>query len=580
MSETVYKIDIPNRNYSNWSVFDSIRLNQIHLSNFNPFASKLMMNDHFKIGDTGNVEIVHSSVRTNKHIPAVLIISGNKTYGKFKNKLLYKCIPDDIRLPSFLIPYDMKKIGFSKVFKNKYISFYYESWNDKNPHGRIDQVIGDVDILDHFYEYQLYCKALHASIQNFQKDTSRAMQAHSNSHDMIIKNIRQSYDGIEDRTNIKDWYIFSIDPENCLDFDDAFSIKTIDTDKYLVSIYISNVSLLIDGLNLWNSFSERVSTIYLPDRKKPMLPTILSDSLCSLQENRKRLAFVMDFIIHNGIIVSIKYSNVCIEVQKNFHYQEPNLLGNRHYTILFAVVKELSVKYPYIKRLQDSHDLVAYLMVFMNYYSAKEMKKHNTGIFRSNITKDNESGSTATAELPENVGDFIKIWKSSSGQYIRGDSLETDDDTTHTFLNVDAYIHITSPIRRLVDLLNMIVLQEKLGIVRLSTSASKFYDRWNKQIDYINVTMRSIRKVQTDCDLLHLCTNNPFVLEKTYNGYIFDKVIRGDGLFQYVVYIPDIRMIMRIVSRDEFINYECKLFRLFLFHDEDRFKKKIRIHLL
>ena len=37
------------------------------------------------------------------------------------------------------------------------------------------------------------------------------------------------------------------------------------------------MSLKDDHLNIWESFSRRVSTIYLPDRKRPMLPTILSD---------------------------------------------------------------------------------------------------------------------------------------------------------------------------------------------------------------------------------------------------------------------------------------------------------------
>ena len=38
----------------------------------------------------------------------------------------------------------------------------------------------------------------------------------------------------------------------------------------------------------------RISTIYLPDKKRPMLPTILSDCLCSLQANKNRIAFVLD----------------------------------------------------------------------------------------------------------------------------------------------------------------------------------------------------------------------------------------------------------------------------------------------
>ena len=63
-------------------------------------------------------------------MPGVLLLDGNKTYGRQKNgnkikqgKLLYKCIPDDMRLPAFLVPYEIKNMGFSKVFKNLYVLF-------------------------------------------------------------------------------------------------------------------------------------------------------------------------------------------------------------------------------------------------------------------------------------------------------------------------------------------------------------------------------------------------------------------------------------------------------------------------
>jgi exoribonuclease R len=63
----------------------------------------------------------------------------------------------------------------------------------------------------------------------------------------------------------------------------------------------------MDVLNLWDSFSRRISTIYLPDKKRPMLPTILSDCLCSLQENVRRVAFVMDVFIKENEIIDIKF---------------------------------------------------------------------------------------------------------------------------------------------------------------------------------------------------------------------------------------------------------------------------------
>ena len=54
--------------------------------------------------------------------------------------------------------------------------------------------------------------------------------------------------------------------------------------------------------------------------------------------------------------------------------------------------------------------------------------------------------------------------------------------------------------------------------------------------------MRYIRRVQNDCslDVPNLCVNNE-CLDKVYEGYIFDKIIRNDKLYQYMVYIPEIK---------------------------------------
>jgi exoribonuclease R len=147
-------------------------------------------------------------------------------------------------------------------------------------------------------------------------------------------------------------------------------------------------------------------------------------------------------------------------------------------------------------------------------------------------------------------------------------------------LDMDAYIHITSPIRRLVDLLNMIKLQSVLGLVSLSENVDKFYDKWLRDLDYINVTMRSIRKVQCDCTLLDLCHNNPEVMEKEYNGYLFDKISRNDGLYQFIVFLPELKLSSRITMRENYDNFDCRKFKLYLFNDEEKFKRKIRLNML
>ena len=568
---TQYKVIIEDRGYTTWTFHNANTFEKLEL-NLNPLTHKLFTNDIFIVSKTLELSILHSSIRVGGAIPGVLVLKNNKTYGRKNGRLLYKCIPDDTRIPSFLVPYDMKNMGFSKVFMNLYVTFTFDSWNEKHPNGTLYQVIGPVDSLDNFYEYQLYCKSLNTSIQKFTKDTSKALK--SKSHDAFIENIRVNYPSIEDRTSVKEWYIFSIDGSKTVDFDDAFGLNILENGCLQLSVYISNVTIWMDILNLWDSFSQRISTIYLPDRKRPMLPTILSECLCSLQSNHTRITFTMDIIMNNDYeIKEVKYSNTMIKVAKNFIYEEPDLLSNYKYNQLLNVTKELSKKYKYVTNLRNSYDLVTYLMILMNYNSAKEMLKYNNGIFRSSII---HSEIKVPEELPEDVGKFIKIWNSSSCQYIDGSNV----NVKHELLDVDSYIHITSPIRRLVDLLNIIKFQQNTGIISLSENANNFYNKWFQELDYINVTMRAIRKIQNDCSLLDLCFNNPLVLETKYEGYSFDKLQRGDGLFQCIIYLPELKLVSRITTRVNLNNFEKKMYKLILFHDEEKFKKKIRLQLI
>ena len=583
-----YKLYVNDRSYSSWEVFDSENLTKTILD-FNPIESKLFSNDVFTIDSNNKVVLLHSSIRCGPAMPGVLVLAGNKTYGrqhKMKEgqtytkkhaemaggKLLYKCIPDDMRLPSFLVPYEIKNMSFSKVFKNLYVTITFDQWEDKHPRAKLDNVIGPVDVLDNFYEYQLYCKSLNASIQKFQKDTSRALE--SKSHEGVIETVKLKYPNIQDRTDQKFWHIITIDPPKSQDFDDGFSIVDLENGIQQLSIYISNVTIWMDVLNLWNSFSRRISTIYLPDKKRPMLPTILSDCLCSLQENVTRIAFVMDIFIKNDEIVDIKYANCFIKVAKNYCYEEPKLLADQKYHLILDAAHKLSFKHRYINNVRNSHETVCYLMILMNYHCAKELIKYKTGIFRSTIIKKEFP---VPDTVPDDVGRFIKIWNSASGQYIDGSEIV---DKRHEILDMDAYIHITSPIRRLVDLLNIIKFQQVTGIIQLSENVDKFYNKWLGDINYINVTMRSIRKVQCDCTLLDLCHNNPEVMEKEYDGYLFDKINRNDGLFQYIVFLPELKLSSRITMRDNIDDFSCKKFKLFLFNDEEKFKRKIRLHMI
>lgn len=561
---TTYKIQIQKSSYI---ITDNYTCQQIDIS-LNPTEHKLFNNDVFTYDTvTNQVNIISSPLRTTNYlIPGVLILKNNKTYGRNKtnNKLMYKCISYDKQIPVFLVPYEIKNIGFSKILHNLYVIINYVNWNNKHPHGVIIQTIGEIHNLSNFYEYQLCCKNLNISIKQFTKDTITITKQHNN--DMVFNNIIKTYPNIEDRTNTQKWGIFTIDPPKSTDFDDGFSIIELEDGIIQLSIYISNVSILLDILNLWDVFSNRITTIYLPDKKIPMLPTILSDGLCSLQENKTRITLVMDLFIKDNVVINTTYSNCIIKVKKNYVYEEPELLCSHNYKKLFQITQKLSMKYKYINNVSNSHDLVSYFMIFMNYTCATEMIKHNNGIFRT-TTYNKE-------KVPENISKHVNYYGNVSGKYLYyGEILQ------HHSLNLEAYIHITSPIRRLVDLLNSIQFQKNNNII-LSDNAYTFFNKWVNELEYINTTMRSVRKVQNDCYLLNLYVNTPETITKLYDGYIFEINVRDDGLYKFIVYLPELKITTSFKLNNNLELYTKHTFKLYLFNDEDTLNKKVRLQIV
>ena len=579
-----FKIAIRNRDYTEWTCFNSMQLSEITLPfSISPSREKMFNQDMFDIDiEKQQIIVQHSSTRSMKGIPGVLLIANKRVFGKYKGKKnLYQCVPDDKRLPIFLVPYEIKNVGFSKKITNKYVVMQFDSWNEdeKHPIAKLTNTLGDVSHLENFYEYQLYCKSLYASIQGFTRDTKRALKRKS--EEEFIEQLCEKYK-VERRFQSSD-KVYTIDSKSCKDFDDAFSIKNVSSGTQTlscVSIYISNVSFWMEELELWNSFSERISSIYLPDKKRPMLPTVLSECLCSLVEREKRFTFTMDIYIdlEKQEIVDIKYINTCIIVEKNLRYDTQELEDNSSYRELHNAISILNrkKKYKYVDSILSSHDIIAYLMILMNYQCAKKMVEYKCGLFRS-VTAIHRD---IPEDLPGDISKFLKYWGSSGGVYEKYN--EETAMKKHEILRFDSYVHITSPIRRLADLLNIIQLQTKLGLTDLTKSAEEFYEYWTgeEKLEYINRTMRVIRKVQCACNLLELCTNHPETLEKEYSGYLFDKIKRNDGLYQYVAFIGEIKMVSRYVSRHDLENYTNKQFKLFLFHDEDSLKRKVRVNMI
>ena len=567
MTNTI-KIIINTRDYSDYEYIDHETNNSISNDNYkfiDPLTDKLFTRDYLTV-DNDTYIVKYSYIRSLAKIAGVLILENNKTYGRTPNgkRLLYKCVPDDIRLPTFLVPYDIKN-NFNKKQTNKYVVFEFDNWDSKHPHGKLTLTIGNIDILENFYEYQLYCKTLNVSINEFNNSVKNSLKIKSDvdMEELIFNN--DNYN-IIDRTND---VIFTVDPLNSYDFDDGLSVTKNTDDTYTVSVYITNVYVWLDILNLWNSFSKRVSTIYLPDHRRPMLPTLLSEQLCSLQANKIRFAVAADFIVDiNGDIKSVSYSNCMIRIFKNYVYEDSDLLKKKDYNILLMLANKQD------NSILSSYEVIAYWMKIYNIHSGLKMFNQKIGIFRSvkfieNINKNNKNNFNNKTLM------VIQNWNNLTGQYVQ---YNNDNEISHEVMNVKAYIHMTSPIRRLVDLLNQTMFLEKFGLINEhSDGANLFLDKWSHELEYINNSMRSIKKIQNECNLLHICFNNPNILLKEYVGVIFDKIKKNDGTYNYMVFIEEINVLYRYISPTEFDNYSKNKFRMFIFHNADKYKKKIRI---
>lgn len=86
--------------------------------------------------------------------------------------------------------------------------------------------------------------------------------------------------------------IFTIDPPTARDIDDAMSIEKISENKYRVGVHIADVSHYVTpGSDLDKIAQQRSTSVYMVHTMYPMLPSALSEHLCSLNPKIDRFAF-------------------------------------------------------------------------------------------------------------------------------------------------------------------------------------------------------------------------------------------------------------------------------------------------
>jgi ribonuclease R len=408
-------------------------------------------------------------------------------------------IPDDSRMyVDIFIPNIDKSIN-----KNKKVLVEIEKWEDskKNPEGKIVKVIGDKGVNDVELESIVLEKGLEI---DFPSQVEKE-----------AKNIEKKGFDPKNRRDFRSDPVFTIDPEDAKDFDDALSVKDIGGGLYEVGVHIADVSYYVkEGSKIDKEARKRAFSIYLVDRTIPMLPEVLSNNLCSLMPDKDRATFSAVFKMkENGEVVDSWFGEGVICSKRRFSYKEAqNILDNKEgefykeLSILAKIAEHLKKERMdagalsieedelffeldhngkpislYRKEHLFTHNLIEEFMVIANKTVAE---KFNT-LHRIHDNPDRKTISSLIAFLLGlgyriNIkGDEIssaeinKLFQDIRGKdeeflvknmVLRAMSKAKYSTMTkkHFGLALDKYMHFTSPIRRYADLVMHRIVKKKL----------------------------------------------------------------------------------------------------------------------
>jgi ribonuclease R len=129
---------------------------------------------------------------------------------------------------------------------------------------------------------------------------------------------------LDGREDFRGLTVFTIDPVNAADFDDALSAVRLPEGALEVGVHIADVSRYVpQGSRLDREACERGMSVYLNDAYLPMLPPELSAGICSLSEGRDRLTLsVLLRMSPEGEIVGTRLVPGVIRSAHRFTYEE------------------------------------------------------------------------------------------------------------------------------------------------------------------------------------------------------------------------------------------------------------------
>ncbi len=343
---------------------------------------------------------------------------------------------------------------------------------------------------------------------------------------------------IKKRVDLRKETIFTIDPDDAKDFDDAVSVKVLENGNYYLGIHIADVSHFVnENTNIFKEALKRGTSTYLVGKVIPMLPEKLSNNVCSLLPNKDRLTYsVFVEITPRMKIVSSSIKKSIIRSCRRFTYEEVQQIietGKGDYAekilLLNSISKKLrnkriakgsinfirpEIKFNLdengvpleikIKEVKESHNLIEELMLLANQIIAETVGKNKNNasypfIYRIHDVPDRDK-LVEFSNFVKSLGYNFDINSASTKQLqllleqVKGTEEEavinevairsmakaiySEHNIGHYGLGFKYYTHFTSPIRRFPDLIVHQLIYDYLenqGRARYSLEQVKYF---------------------------------------------------------------------------------------------------------
>lgn len=433
------------------------------------------------------------------------------TYGVHpgaNGKPYYRAVPYNRDYPNFLVPHkNTRKAGMlTNVFKNKYVMLQFTNTYSESglPIAFKMQEIGDVDDLRAYDEYVLrgLCVWRPPSKREERKVLSLPPPI----------NISKLGETVS--------YVYTVDGEGTNDRDDGFSVSG----DGKLTIYITDVLAQLTDEEM-KYLSGCVSSIYMSNVYQPMLPPWLSKSRLSLDEGTS----------HSCMVIRVG-DNPEISFEKNVYIHRNYTYDSFEKSAQCDALRYLTVRHSSIlEEAWTPRKMVEYWMRYVNMAVIEYIRGHSDGeyIYRTR---------TCVNDVEER---YVRYRRSSE---------------------VLDYIHITSPIRRIVDLWNMGMLSKS----ELSEAKREWLCRFMNEEWDDGEKSRQISRVEQNSMWLKVLTERPTT--DMIVGVV-EEIDEGDML----IWIPRYRKYKWTPYVEGMKEKSMVGVRLFLFLEEETYERKVKM---